>query len=190
MTKQSRDPGRRDHGADARGPHQGRAVGRHARAAVSARLVVEALVAEAVARDAGPVPVTIDMPHTLAVGADEATLRGIFLPLVERSVQVTRGGLRGGDRRAEVTITAVEYPEAIEIEFADSGAGLDVQDLVALSPRARGGAAVGADAALVAVARKARAAGGNLTAVNCPDGGAALTVRLPTRATAALRRAA
>lgn len=191
MTKQYRDSGETDRDAPVPAPGRAHAVGTLGTTVpVPARLVVETLVAEVMAGDAGPVTVTIDMPHTLLLAADEATLRRILLPLVARSVDITRRERQPGNRRGEVLITAVEYPGAIEIELADSGPGLDDRDLVAFGPRASGRPTVGADAALVAAARMARAAGGTLTAVNCPDGGAALTFRLPTQAAAAMRRAA
>lgn len=187
MTEHSRNPGQRHAAAAPRAFGAGHGAGAKPR---SLRLLVESLVAEAVSREPGAVSVTLDIPHTLRVEGDDATLRRLFLPLLERSIDATLQEHPRGDRPGDVLVTAVEVPGAIEIEFADSGSGLEQSDLVALAPRESDRPAVWPDAALASVARIARAAGGRLTAINCPDGGAALTIRLPTHGASAMRRAA
>jgi signal transduction histidine kinase len=77
-------------------------------------------------------------------------------------------------------ITAVAAPSCVELEVADSGPGLSADVL----PRVfepffttkQGGTGLG----LAIVSRIAEAHGGSITATNCPEGGAAFTLRIPT----------
>lgn len=188
MTEHSRDCGQEPN--DARVPPLLPFGAGRGREPASLRLLVESLVAEVTEGVSGPLDVTLDIPHTLAVGAEGATLRRLFLPLLERSIAVSRREAGRIGRRGAVLVTAVDMPGAIEIEFADSGPGFATGGLGPPLPRVCGRTTVWPEACLAAVARSARGVGGTLTAVNCPDGGAALTVRLPTLGASATRRAA
>lgn len=137
---------------------------------------------------AAPVSVTLDVPHTLQIEADDAVIRRLLSPLLDRSVAAA--ACRSGAGLCEVLVTAVGYPDRIEIEFADSGAGLTLWERNSL-PRGRSAAAPreSTDPLLDDVLRLAVSIGGAVSAMECPEGGSAVTLSLPIRR-AALRRAA
>jgi signal transduction histidine kinase len=81
----------------------------------------------------------------------------------------------------ELVVTAYEGSREVEIEIADSGPGLATSAQRVFEPfyttrhHATG-------LGLAIVKGVARAHGGNVTACNCPEGGAAFTIHLPRRA--------
>ena len=141
---------------------------------VSPRGILEATLATIQHEAAGrPLPrIELDVAEGHAVHADPLLMRRVLEPLLLNAIEAA--GPTG-----DVVVTSVEYADAIEIEVADSGAGL--------SPRARawlfepgfttksGGAGLGLAAASSIVDQL----GGTIEAANCPDGGSAFTVRLP-----------
>ena len=80
-----------------------------------------------------------------------------------------------------IVVTAAEGPRGVELEVADTGGGLsDEARRRAFEPffsTKDGGTGLG----LAIVSRIAQVHGGEVFAANCPDGGAAFTVRLPSR---------
>jgi len=135
-----------------------------------AELVATIAVDVAAARQrSGLPPVTIDVDvaagHTLP--GDAATLRAGLLPLVAAACEAAAGATLASDspRLREVVVTTVATPAGLEVEVADSGPG-----------------PVGIPAAALAAARGlADRFGGDVRVVACPEGGAAVTLRLPTR---------
>jgi hypothetical protein len=135
------------------------------------------------------VSVTLDVQDTLRIETDGDILRRLFTPLLGRSVAAASRAAAGSSPR-EVLVTAVGYPDRIEIEFADSGSGLTPRERNSL-PRGRSSAdpRESTDSLLDDVLRLATSVGGTLAAMECPEGGSAVTLCLPIRRTA-LRRAA
>lgn len=121
------------------------------------------------------IDVEIDAPPTMLVSADREMLRRALLNLLLNALDaMSRGG--------EVVITAFRSRGSFELEVADSGPGLhdDVRRR-AFEPfytTKSGGTGLG----LAIVERVVAAHGGSVTAVNCPEGGAAFTLQFPQRA--------
>jgi len=161
--------------------------------AVSPHGILAALKAEVTAGDgnraAAPVSVMLDVPDTLRIEADGEIIRRLLAPLLGRSFAAASRAAAGSSPR-EVLVTAVGYPDRIEIEFADSGSGLTPWERSSL-PRGRSSAdpRESTDPLLDDVLRLATSIGGTLTALDCPEGGSAVTLCLPIRRTA-IRRAA
>jgi len=158
----------------------------------------DSLVAELVAdcvrgcREQGrPRPaVTVDVtrPHEMAIAADQAFVRRAVEPLIRRAFESAGQATAVGERRrlCEVVVTSIDLGDAIEIEVADSGPSLPdaVRHWLNRSAAVRAaGEAVpeGAGLALAAVLAAVRRLSGTVRAANCPDGGVALTLRLPRR---------
>ncbi len=161
--------------------------------AVSPHGILVALRAEVTAsggnRDAAPVSVTLDVPDSLRIEADGDVIRRLLTPLLGRSVAAA-GRAAASPSPREVLVTAVGYPDRIEIEFADSGSGLTPGERNSL-PRGLSSAdpRESTDPLLDDLLRQATSIGATLTAMECPEGGSAVTLCLPIRRTA-LRRAA
>jgi signal transduction histidine kinase len=117
---------------------------------------------------------TLDVPPHTLVTADREMLRRAVLNLVLNAVDaMPRGG--------ELVVTSYEGRRGLELEIADSGPGLKQQDLERVfdpffttKPRGTG-------LGLSIVHRIAEAHGGRVTAMNCPEGGAAFTIEIPRR---------
>ncbi len=114
----------------------------------------------------------IDIPDHVRITADPDMLRRSVLNLVLNAMDAMPGG-------GELVITAYEGPYEVELEIADSGPGLsdDVRNRVfePFFTTKRTGTGLG----LAIVERIAEVHGGQVTAINCPEGGAAFTIRLP-----------
>lgn len=121
------------------------------------------------------IEVEIDAPPTMLVSADREMLRRAMINLLLNALDaMARGG--------ELVITAIRSRGAFELEIADSGAGLPEETRRrAFEPfytTKSGGTGLG----LSIVERVMAAHGGSVTATNCPEGGAAFTLRIPQRA--------
>jgi signal transduction histidine kinase len=135
------------------------------------REVCEALAPQLAAQG---IRAELDIPVTLAVRADRDMLRRATLNLILNALDVMPQG-------GELTVTGTASAYGIELEIADSGPGIEQS----LGPRLfepffttkRGGTGLG----LAIVERIAAAHGGTVMARNCPQGGAAFTIRLPSR---------
>jgi signal transduction histidine kinase len=81
----------------------------------------------------------------------------------------------------ELVITSYDGHKGFELEIADSGPGLsEEQKRRAFEPfysTKQNGTGLG----LAVVYHVAEAHGGTVTATNCPEGGAAFTIRIPRR---------
>ena len=139
---------------------------------------------------AAPVCLTLDVPIDLEIAAERGPVRRLFAPLLERALAAAGRRIGAGPSPREVLVTAVGFPDRIEIEFADSGSGLTPRERNSL-PRGRSSAdpRESTDPLLDDVLRLATSIGGTLAALECPEGGSAVTLCLPIRRTA-LRRAA
>ncbi len=115
---------------------------------------------------------TTDVPHGFTVMADHDMLRRALLNLTLNALDAMPDG-------GDLVVTAVRTSGGIEIEVADSGPGLTEEvQAKAFEPfftTKSNGTGLG----LVIVGRVAEVHGGRVTAVNCPEGGAAFTLYLP-----------
>jgi len=118
---------------------------------------------------------TIDVPCDARVLADRAMLRTAIENLTTNAIEAMPTG-------GQLVVTAYCGRERFELEIADSGPGLSDQTLrLAFDPyytTKRDAAGLG----LTAVRKVAQAHHGDVVAANCPEGGAAFTLRFPARA--------
>jgi signal transduction histidine kinase len=116
----------------------------------------------------------LDIPAGLAVFADRDMLRRALLNLILNALDVMPQG-------GELTITGLSTSHGVELEVADSGPGIPKsRELRLFEPfftTKSGGTGLG----LTIVERIAAAHGGEVNACNCPQGGAAFTIRIPFR---------
>ncbi len=108
--------------------------------------------------------VTIDVADRHVLQVDPATVRDILAGLLLAAFENAARPAAESDapRVREVVITSIEYADTIEIEVADSG------------PPGHVAGDSGLRSLIAAV-------GGGLTAAACPEGGRAVTLRLPHR---------
>jgi signal transduction histidine kinase len=118
--------------------------------------------------------VDIDIPPNTLLTADREMFRRAILNLVLNAIDAMRGG-------GELVITSYDGPRGFELEVADSGTGLtEEQKRKAFEPfysTKENGTGLG----LAIVYHVAEAHGGTVTAMNCPEGGAAFTIKIPRR---------
>jgi signal transduction histidine kinase len=133
--------------------------------------------------EAQDIRTTVDVPASTVVAADRESLRRAVLNLVLNAVDAQPDG-------GEIVVTGVLGSDAVELEIADSGPGLgDEASRRAFEPfftTKSNGIGLG----LAIVHRLVEAHGGAVAAQNCPEGGAAFTIRLPRRRIVGLEAAA
>ena len=124
--------------------------------------------------DAQRIDVDIDVPPNTLLTADREMFRRALLNLVLNSVDAMP---EGGD----LVITSYDNARGFELEVADSGPGLTEENKRrAFEPffsTKQNGTGLG----LAIVYHVAEAHGGTVTAANCPEGGAAFTIKIPRR---------
>jgi K+-sensing histidine kinase KdpD len=130
----------------------------------------------------------VSLRHEQACLADPTLIRRVVEPLIRRAFEsATQPHESHGPRTIrEVVVTSVDVGDAIEIEIADSGPSLcdPVRRWLNASadgPHASSVSPEGAGLALAAVRAAAARIDGTLHAANCPEGGVAITLRLPCR---------
>jgi signal transduction histidine kinase len=117
----------------------------------------------------------LNIPPSLVVSADREALRRAVLNLVLNAVDaMPRGGT--------ITATAVSMPGAVELEIADDGPGLSEEAKHRAFEPFFTTKSHGIGLGLAIVYRLVESHGGEVSARNCSDGGAAFTIRLPRRA--------
>lgn len=125
--------------------------------------------------DAQDIELTTDVPKHLGLLADRDMFRSAVVNLAINSLDAMPEGGR-------LVVTSYIGRGGLELEVADSGPGLsDEVRQRAFEPfftTKRDGAGLG----LAVVHRIAEAHGGDVLAMNCPEGGAAFTLRFPDRA--------
>jgi signal transduction histidine kinase len=113
-----------------------------------------------------------DVPKEQFLTADQHMLRRAMLNLVINALDAMPEG-------GTLTVTSYCGPQGVDLEVADSGPGLSDEALHrAFEPfftTKRTGTGLG----LAIVSRIAEVHGGEALAVNCPEGGAAFTLRIP-----------
>ncbi|MEX2315927.1 MAG: HAMP domain-containing sensor histidine kinase [Pirellulales bacterium] len=124
--------------------------------------------------EAQRIDVDVDVPPNTLLTADREMFRRALLNLVLNSIDAMPDG-------GELVITSYDGNKGFELEVADSGPGLsDEEKRRAFEPffsTKQNGTGLG----LAIVYHVAEAHGGTVTAVNCPEGGAAFTIRIPRR---------
>jgi signal transduction histidine kinase len=120
------------------------------------------------------IDVDIDVPPNTLLTADREMIRRALLNLMLNAIDVMPDG-------GALVITSYEHGRGFELEVADSGPGLsDEAKRRAFEPfysTKQNGTGLG----LAFVQHVAEAHGGTVTAANCPEGGAAITIRIPRR---------
>lgn len=117
----------------------------------------------------------VDVPPNTLLTADREMFRQAVWSLVQNSIDVMPHG-------GELVITSYESPIGLELEVADSGPGLSEQELQNAIQSSSAGNQGSFGPGLVVVQQIAEFHGGSVTAMNCPEGGAALTIKIPRRA--------
>ncbi|MEO0529187.1 MAG: ATP-binding protein [Planctomycetota bacterium] len=135
-------------------------------------LVDEVLASLAPQLEAQAVEVDLDTPPNIPLWADREMIRRAVLNLVLNALDVMPDG-------GELTITAYDGDGGLELEIADSGPGLDESNEGRLFEPFFSTKETGTGLGLSVVAHVADAHGGSVVAENCPQGGAAFTLRLP-----------
>jgi two-component system sensor histidine kinase HydH len=120
----------------------------------------------------------LDLPPQLTVLADRDMLRRATRNLVLNALDAMPQG-------GELAVTGTAGPHGIELEIADSGPGIRDEDGPRLFEPFFTTKSGGAGWGLAIVQRIAAAHGGDVSVRNCPQGGAAFTIRLPYRSTEA-----
>ena len=101
-------------------------------------------------------------------------MRRAILNLVLNSIDaMPRGG--------EIVVTSYQRRGGLELEIADSGPGLPEDSKGKVFDPFFTTKATGTGLGLSIVNRIVEAHGGRVTAMNCPEGGAAFTIELPPR---------
>jgi len=116
--------------------------------------------------------IEIDIPSQQTMVADRELLRRAIRNLLLNAIDAMPDG-------GTLTVTSAVSAGALELEIADTGEMLSEEErhqVFELLPTAqRGGTGWG----LAIVQRIAELHGGSVTAANCPEGGAAFTLRIP-----------
>ena len=127
---------------------------------------------------AAGIDVTLDVPRELLLLADRQMVRTAISNLVVNAVEAMHDG-------GQLDVTLCQGRHGLELEVADSGPGLSAEvrrhafdASFTTKPNAAG-------MGLAMVRRIVEAHGGDVVATNCPEGGAAFTLRFPRRATQA-----
>jgi signal transduction histidine kinase len=137
-------------------------------------LVEEVLESIAPQLEAQGITPDIDVPPYTVVTADREMLRRAILNLVLNAIDVMPDG-------GEIVVTSYDGPRGFELEVADSGPGLSREQIAKVFDPFYTTKSHGTGLGLSIVHRIVEAHGGRVTAVNCPDGGAAFTIQLPPR---------
>ena len=114
----------------------------------------------------------VDVPSKLRVVADRELMRRALGNLIRNSAEAMPAG-------GEVVVTGFVGPRGLILEVADTGPGLtdNVRQHMFRPHFTTKSGALGMG--LAEVQRIARNHGGDVMAANCPEGGAALTIRIP-----------
>jgi signal transduction histidine kinase len=124
--------------------------------------------------DAQGIAVEVDVPRGTLLSADQDMLRRALLNLVLNALDVMPDG-------GELTITSWQGSNSLELEVADSGPGIDADVRQRVFEPFFTTKSDGTGLGLAIVYRIAEVHGGEVRVANCPQGGAAFTLRIPRR---------
>jgi signal transduction histidine kinase len=137
-----------------------------------AALIDEVCAALAAQFAAQAIRTCVDVPKDLAVTADRDMLRRAVLNMALNAMDAMPEG-------GTLEITACWTPAGVELEIADSGPGLSDDVLPRIFEPFFTTKQTGTGLGLAMVSRIAEVHGGEATATNCAQGGAAFTLRIP-----------
>ncbi|MBN2217899.1 MAG: HAMP domain-containing histidine kinase [Pirellulales bacterium] len=139
------------------------------------KLVDEVLAPLAPQLDAQEIDAIIDVPKSQTIRGDRNMMRQALVDLVLNALDAMPDG-------GTLTVTSALTSQGLELEVADTGPGLpeEARDRVFEPFFTTKSSATGLG--LSVVHRAVEAHGGYVTAMNCPEGGAAFTLCLPQRA--------
>ena len=138
------------------------------------RLVQEVLDSVKPQLEAQGIDEVVDLTHSPWLFADREMLKRALLNLALNAIDAMPDGGR-------LFITAHEGPQGFELEVADTGEGLSDEARSRAFEPFFSTKSHGTGLGLAIVGRIAEVHGGVCLAQNCPDGGAAFTLRLPLR---------
>jgi signal transduction histidine kinase len=138
-------------------------------------LVQEVCESVAPQLEAQHIDIDLDVAAGLRLLADRDMLRRAVLNLVLNSLDAMPDG-------GQLVVTAVEGVGVFELEIADSGDGIDQRNQDRIFEPFFTTKSEGTGLGLAIVYRIAEVHGGKVEAINCPEGGAAITIRIPNRA--------
>jgi signal transduction histidine kinase len=124
--------------------------------------------------EAQRIDVDVDVPPNTLLTADREMFRRALLNLVLNSIDAMPEG-------GELVITSYDGSKGFELEVADSGPGLSDEQKRRVFEPFYSTKDKGTGLGLAIVYHVAEAHGGTVTAMNCPEGGAAFTIRIPRR---------
>jgi signal transduction histidine kinase len=124
--------------------------------------------------EAQGIELSLDVPPHTTVTADREMMRRAVINLVLNAIDAMP---RGGD----LVVTSFDRRGGFELEIADSGPGLAEEHLPRVFDPFFTTKPTGTGLGLSIVHRIVEAHGGRVTAMNCPEGGAAFTIELPPR---------
>jgi signal transduction histidine kinase len=133
--------------------------------------------------DAQAVDVDLDIPPNTVMSGDREMVRRAVLNLVLNALDAMPDG-------GDLVITSYENDEALELEVADSGDGVPEQFRRKLFEPFFSTKNTGTGLGLSIVEHIAQAHGGSVSVTNCPEGGAAFTLRFPRQGRGRLGMAA
>lgn len=122
--------------------------------------------------EAQGIEIEIDVPPGVLLAADREMMRRAVLNLVLNALDVMPQG-------GELVVTAYEGYDGFELEVADSGPGIEESQQRRLFEPFFSTKESGTGLGLSVVAHMADAHGGTVSGENCPEGGAAFTLRFP-----------
>lgn len=146
-------------------------------------LVEEVCESMAPQLEAQGIEIDVDIPPHTALTADREMIRRAVLNLVLNSMDAMPQG-------GELVITGYDGARQFELEVADSGPGLSEEQKRRLFEPFFTTKEKGTGLGLSVVFHVAESHGGKVTAINCPEGGAAFTLKIPRRAMEQARDAA
>ena len=118
------------------------------------------------------VDVLIDIPTQQMITADGDMLRQAVANLVVHAIDTMPDG-------GSLVVTSSAGPNTVELEIADSGSGLPEEMQHQAAGELFRSSAGTVDFGLAVACRIAQLHGGKVTAMNCPEGGAAFTLSIP-----------
>ena len=121
------------------------------------------------------ISVEIDADPSIALVADRDMLRRAVLNLVFNAIDAMPDG-------GDLLLTAVDSPTGLELEVADSGPGVEHGIQQRIFEPFFTTKSEGTGLGLAIVYRVAEVHRGDVDVANCPEGGAAFTIRIPHRA--------
>ncbi|MFV2065511.1 MAG: PAS domain-containing sensor histidine kinase [Pirellulales bacterium] len=135
-------------------------------------LIDEIVASIAPQLDAQAITTIRDVPLGTRLTADRDLMRRALLNLVLNALDAMPEG-------GELVFTSYVGPAGLELEVADSGPGLDKEALARACEPFFTTKSTGTGLGLAIVYRVAEAHGGDVEIGNCPEGGAAVTLRIP-----------